>query len=333
MKKTVAALTLLLAAAPARAQTLIKFATLAPEGSTWMKVMHDMDAELRDKTGGRVGFRFYAGGVSGDENDVLRKIRIGQLHAGGVTGIGLGIVTPTVRLLDAPFLIASGAQFDAVTTAFDGEFRKAFEDKGFVLLGWAEVGPVYVFSASPVRSVADLRKQKAWMWEGDPIAQALYKTLDVSPVPLSIADVRSSLETGLINTVYGSPMAMLALQWYQRTGYRLSVPITYASGAVLMSKKQFDALSADDQKTLLAVSQSQLRRLTELTRKENEQALKTLAAHGVKTVEPASEAETGALRAAGLKARQDLAGVLYPKEYLERAEKVVADASAKAAAR
>jgi len=86
------------------AETVIKFATLAPEGTTWMKVMNDWNKEIQEKTGGKLKFRLYAGGVAGDEKDVVRKIRLGQLHAGGFTGVGFGEIAPEVRILDAPFL-------------------------------------------------------------------------------------------------------------------------------------------------------------------------------------------------------------------------------------
>src|SRR5207237_7378162 len=104
------------------AETTIKFATLAPEGSTWMKVMHEAAQEVEDKTKGQVKFRFYAGGVSGDERDVVRKIRIGQLHAAGFTGLGLGMIAPAVRVVDSPFLVASTEEADLLTKTFEPEF-------------------------------------------------------------------------------------------------------------------------------------------------------------------------------------------------------------------
>ena len=85
-KKLLMSLALVLCAAlPLRAQTVVKFATLAPDGSTWMKAMKAFTDEASAKTAGRVKFKIYAGGVSGDEKDVVRKIRLGQLQAGGFT--------------------------------------------------------------------------------------------------------------------------------------------------------------------------------------------------------------------------------------------------------
>ena len=89
------------------AQTKIRFATVAPEGSTWMKVMREYAKAVEDETNNSIKFKIYPGQVAGDEKDVLRKIRIGQLDSGGFTGVGLGQIVPEVRIMDSPFLFRS----------------------------------------------------------------------------------------------------------------------------------------------------------------------------------------------------------------------------------
>src|SRR5512141_1776263 len=129
----IAALTVCLVTASAQQYT-IKFATLAPEGSTWLNIMRDFDKAIREQSGGRLGFKMYAGGVAGDEKDVIRKIRLGQYHAGGFTGVGLGEIAKEVRIMDAPFLYKSSDEADFIAQKFDAKFREAFEDGGFVFL-------------------------------------------------------------------------------------------------------------------------------------------------------------------------------------------------------
>ena len=123
-------------------QTKIRFATVAPEGSTWMKVMKEYVKAVKDATNNEVTFKVYPGQVAGDEKDVLRKIRIGQLDSGGFTGVGLGEIVPEVRILDSPFLFKSHEEIDYVSSRLFDYFSQKFEEKGFILLGWAEVGCV-----------------------------------------------------------------------------------------------------------------------------------------------------------------------------------------------
>ena len=272
----------LLLAAPASAQTVaIKFATLAPEGSTWMKVLTELSKDLEKRTDGKLKFKFYAGGVAGDEKDVVKKIRIGQLHAAGFTGVGLGEVAPETRLLDAPWLFRSRAELEAVRAKYAKELNAAVEKGGFVLLGWTDLGSVYVFSKNPIKSAEDMKNEKMWVWEGDPIAQAAYKALGVNPVPLSVVDVMQSLQTGMINGVYGPPLGVVALQWHSKLKHIYPVPIAESTGAVLVSKKFFDALPEDQRKILVEVSAEHLKRLNSLTNAENDKALEALKKQGL----------------------------------------------------
>ena len=320
-KKSAACLSLfILCAGTARAQTLVKFATLAPEGSTWMKAMRQFTVEASSRTGGRVKFKIYAGGVSGDEKDVVRKIRLGQLQAGGFTGVGLGEIAPEARLLDTPFLFKNAKEIDHVYKALDADFRKIFESRGYVLLGWAEVGNVNIFSNIPVMKPQDLRNVKMWLWEGDPIAEAMFEALKVKPIPLSVMDVMTSLQTGMLNGVYGSPLSVIALQWFSRMKYVLSLPITNASGAAVMSKKTFDLLAKEDQKIIMELGGKHFRELTLQSRKDNEQSIAILKAKKLVFTEPAGPAVIAEFERAGQEARLSLTGKLYPKELLEKVE-------------
>ena len=197
---------LLPAGTPAQQYT-IKFATLATEGTTWLNVMREYDAAIRKESGGRMGFKIYAGGVQGEDKDMMRKIRLGQLHSAGVTGVGVGEVSSRLRILDAPFLFQNYAEVDHLHGVMGPEFEEEFRTNNFILLGWAEVGFVYVYSNTPIRGQADMKGVKMWMWEGDQIAEAAFNSLGIKPVPLSVVDVLTSLQTGLINAAYISPRA------------------------------------------------------------------------------------------------------------------------------
>jgi TRAP-type transport system periplasmic protein len=310
----------LLSALPVQGQQYtIKFATLAPEGSTWIRVMREFDADLRQQTGGRLGFKLYPGGVAGDEKDVIRKIRLGQYNGGGFTGVGIGEVAKKLRILDSPLLFRSYEEVDYITQKFDAEFRQALSDGGFVLLGWAEVGFVYVFSQKRVTSFDDLRAVKAWMWEGDPIAQAAYQAVGVSPVPLSPTDVMTSLQTGMIDTVYSSPYALIALQWFTRVRYAMSQPLGDALGEAIVSKKSFDALPPDLQGILMASGKKYMEKITLASRQDNAKAIETLKARGIQFLQAPPDI-VAKYPAVGEQSRRLLAGQLYSKEFLQSVE-------------
>ncbi len=319
-----AVLALALAAAPARAQTVIKFATLAPEGSTWMKELGELSKDLEKETAGKLKFKFYPGGVAGDEKDVVKKIRIGQLHAAGFTGVGLGEVAPEVRLLDAPWLFRSRTELEIVRTRFSKELQAAVEKGGFVLLGWTDLGSVYVFSKTAIAGPADMKKAKMWVWEGDPIAAAAYKALGVNPIPLSIVDVMQSLQTGMIDAVYGPALGVIALQWHSKVKYIYPVPMAEATGAMLVSKKFFDGLPYDQKKTLLSLSSKHLKRLNDLTNTENDKALEVLKGQGLAFAAMPGADLLKKYAELGAAARSELSGRLFSAELLGKFEKELA---------
>jgi TRAP-type C4-dicarboxylate transport system substrate-binding protein len=316
--------------APAAGQpkVLLKVATLAPEGSTWMNLMHELDERVRKGTAGEVGFKFYAGGVQGDERIVLRKMRSGQLHGGGFTGNGLGAIAPSLRVLEAPFLLETADEIDAVYESLGPEFEEALEEGGHTLLGWAEVGFVHLFTKTPVRSLADLKNMKMWLWEGDPLAEAFFQEAGVAPVSLAITDVYTSLQTGLIDGVYTSPYAGVVLQWHTHVRAMSEVPITHAIGAVVVTNSAWNGIPAASQAKIREIADDVFGRLKRSSREENARAIEDIRAAGIEIV-PVGEEAMAVFREIGERAARRNVGKLYSEELLARVRGIVAESRAR----
>ena len=315
------ALVLIFAEAPdaqAAPKTRIKFSTLAPEGSSWMKIMRSLEKELKRVTGGEVGFKFYPGGVSGDEIDVIRKMRIGQIHAAGFTGVGLGEILPEVRVLDLPFLFRNDREIEVIYEKMTGYFAARFEAKGYILLGWVPVGWIHFFSNQPVSTVASLQPRKAWMWEGDPLVQETYRGLGVSPHPLSVTDVLLYLQTGIVDTVYASPMAALALQWFTKVKYMSELRMANATGAVLMTKKMFNRLPDKHQQAVREVSANFLQKLVKKVQEDNYQAITLMKQNGLKMAPLPDAGELEKFYAVGRQVQIEMKGKLFSQAVLDQ---------------
>lgn len=321
------ALTATLVAFAAQAQTPefeIKLSVLAPEGSTWVKVMEDMNKELQAQSGGKLALKIYAGGVSGDEKDVLRKMRIGQVHAAAFTGVGLGQIVPSVRVLELPLLFRSYSEVDYVKNKLKPDFEKQFAEKGFILLGWAEAGFVNIFSNKAIAKKEDMQGVKMWAWEGDPLVKAMYEGLGIVPIPLALPDVLTSLQTNLIDGVYGPPLAIIALQWFTKVKYITDLNLANSTGALLISKAQFDKLPPDMQTLLKTTAAKHADQLVQRIRAENTQSVATLKKNGIQSVAvaPQALAELVTLSEA---VYPKLVGVLYPQALLDRVKAYIAE--------
>ncbi len=268
-------------AAHAEEAYVLKFATLAPHGSTWMNIITDWANKVEKESQGRLKFKLYGGGVSGDEPDVLRKIRFGQLHGGAMTGHGIGYIYSPARVLEIPFLFRSYDEVDHVRAQLMPEIREGFRRNDFELLGWMEVGFIQLFSRVPIYSIEDMKKRRIWLWQGDPLGTAFFAASGLSPMPLPITEVFTSLSTGLIDTTIAPPLGAIAFQWFTKTPYMTNIPVMDGIGGLIVSRKFFDGLPKDLQQLLRRTGEEAGNRLLVETRRDNEKSLAVLKQHGV----------------------------------------------------
>jgi len=319
-------------ATPARAERryILKFASLAPEGSTWQNGLQAAADEVREKSHGRLIFRMYAGGVAGDEKDVLRKIKIGQLHGGAFTGVGLGEVNPEVRVMEVPFFFTNYKEVDYVTERMLPRFRAGFDEHGFKLLGWMEVGFIQFFSSHPIRSLDEMRQSKFWMWEGDPLAAAFFAASDIHPIPLSITEVLTSLSTHLVDTVYASPLGAIALQWASKVRYMSELPMADGVAGIIVSRRFFDRLPADLQTLLEEVMTRHARELVVATRKDNATSMQVMKERGVEVTFDRSSLKPEEVATIQSRAIDHLVGHLFSREVMEEVQGYLAESRATA---
>jgi TRAP-type C4-dicarboxylate transport system substrate-binding protein len=285
-------LTVILLIAPhgaAAKTTTIKIATLAPEGSTYIQALNDLNAELKQKTNNGVKLRIYPGGVLGDEKDMRRKMHVGQIHGAVLTSAGLSGIFSEMDVFQIPFLFEGFDEVDYVLEKMDAFFKKGLNDKGYILLGWSEAGFIRLLSTHPIASLDDLRKAKVWTWEEAPMAKAIFDEAGVSAIPLSLPDVLVGLQTGLVEVVYAPPSGAISLQWFTKTKYMTEVPLIYLIGGVVIKKNVFKKLPSDHQQVLMALCSKYMTRIKLAVRKENQEAIKVMAKHGVKLIYPSED--------------------------------------------
>lgn len=314
--------------APAVAQepepTVIKMATLAPEGSAWMEILDAMNERLRQRTANRVCYRFYPGGVVGDEEVCIDKMRVGQIQAGGFTGHGLGRIVPSLRVMELPFLFKSYEELDRVRGAIDAEIRAAYEQQGFVFAGWGEAGWDYFFSNRQIRQPADLRGARPWLWQGDNVYEQFYRVVGAEPVPLALPDVLTSLQTNLIDTIYVSPLASIALQWYPRTRFVTDMELHQIAAGVLITRTCLDSLPAEHRTAVLEETARAMREIIERSRHDHDESRRILQQRGIRFLEvpPTARAE---FEAVGTQVADALTGSMVPAELLGRVRAILTE--------
>ena len=278
-------LSILLWSSISTAQTL-KIATIAPEGSFWMVEMRTAAKQIEADTEGRVKFRFYGGGVQGNDNQVRRKMRIGQLHGATFTSGALGEFAPDTELYSLAMLFRNMGEVAYVREHMDKDLAELLENAGMVNFGFTGAGFGYLMSNQPVTTLSDLSGQKTWMQEGDDISYAAFKALGISPVVMPLTDVLTGLQTELLDSAAVSPVGAVVLQLHTKLSYVTDLPLAYVYGALIIDAKAFSRLSEPDGQLVRSSLEDLYKKFDQASISDNDNALSALVDKGLILVEP-----------------------------------------------
>ena len=274
-------LTLILTLAALTQETQVKLGTLAPEGSPWHTIIQDMSVEWKKALHQKLDFKIFAGGAIGDEPDLVRKMRVGQLHAAALTGFGLAEIAPEVMTIQLPLLLRTDEELDFVRDRIAPQFEAILLKKGFVVLNWGEAGWVHFFGKQPVVRVGDLAKVKLAVWGGNAGELAAWKNVGARPVPIAAPDIHSALKTGLVTAFSTTPLAALSFQWFGQAKDMSVMKWAPLIGATVITETQWKALPDHAKPALLKSAQEAGVKFRRETRKQSATALLEMKKFGL----------------------------------------------------
>jgi TRAP-type C4-dicarboxylate transport system substrate-binding protein len=266
---------------------VIKLGTVAPEGSPWHETLMEVAQRWKALSGGRVTVRIYAGGVAGDERDMLRKIRIGQLHATALTTVTLIDIVPNIEAISFPMMVRTDGEFDYVIEKLGPEFEARLAKKGFKVLTWSTTGWAHFFAKEPVVTPNDMKKRRLFLWGSDTTYLELVKSSGFNPVPLAITDLLPSLQTGLVDSFAAPPAAALSFQWFALAPHMTDLRWQPLPGTTVVSMKQWNRIPADLRPMLERAARQAGARLLKRIRTLEHEAIVAMKNHGL-TVHPVS---------------------------------------------
>jgi TRAP-type C4-dicarboxylate transport system substrate-binding protein len=326
MRRPVAALfacAVLLAAASSPALT-IKMGSLAPAGSPWEAGLRGIAAEWARLSNNTVNLKLYAGGIVGDEPDMIRKIRIGQLDAAAITVSGLNGIFSGVKALSYPLFLKTDEELAYVLGKMQPFFEREIEKRGFTVVMWAPAGWVYFYSRGPIVTPEDLKKQKLWVWVGDPDEVQAWQSSGFHVVPLPSTDIMTSLQAGMIDALVASPLLAASNQWFGIAQNQAGLRLAPMFGAAVVSNQAWAKISRDLQPKLIAAAQKAADALVPQLAKADADAIEVMKKYGLKInpVPPAAEAEWERFVAKGFEL---LIGKTFDRESLEMARGYLAE--------
>lgn len=278
--------------APALAGSSIrlKIGSLAPEGTPWYDMLRAIDKEFRSISGGTVQLKIYAGGVLGNETQMVKKMRIGQIQGAMLTSTGINDFDPAPLSLQIPGVINSWEELDFIMDKMKPVLNERIAAKGFQPLGWGEAGWARFFSKSPVNTPADLKALKTYAWEGDPKMVELLKNIGLQPVVIASTDMLPSLQTGLIDTVPTTALAALSYQWFGLAKYMVDYRWSPMIGGLLVDQKAWRKIPAEFHAPMIAAAEGKTREFANKIRDLDRQAIEVMQKNGLQVQTPADKA-------------------------------------------
>ena len=264
-------------------KVIIKMASLAPEGSFWHGMLIEIGQQWKVATDGQVILRIYPGGVVGDERDMIRKIRIGQLHAAAVSTEGLHEINPDVYVFALPMVYDNYDDVEWMRSQMAERLQTGMRDNGFELLTWADVGWVHHFSTKPIIYPEDLKQLKHFTWAGDYRAAELWKKGGFQPIPLASIDIMPGFQTGLIESVSTTPIFALAQQLFGIADYMLDIKWGLLTGALIVDNRTWEKIKPDHQDAMISIANEVIASKNEIIRYGGgEKAISAMVEYGLK---------------------------------------------------
>jgi TRAP-type C4-dicarboxylate transport system substrate-binding protein len=295
----------------------LRIASLAPAGSSWMKILNAWNKTLSEKTDGKLKMRFYPGGSQGDERDFVRKMRVGQLDGGVVTMTGMSMLVPAMNVLILPGLLDTYEKLDRVRGKMAGEFEAMFGKENMRLVGWGDAGKTRFFSVEPIANPEQIKAMRPWVWKDDPVAVEFFNAIGASAVRLGVPEVYPALQTRMVDVISSSALTAVALQWYTRVKYMTAHNRAIIAGGTVMRKDKYDELP-DDIKAVFDSTAARAHELLNKTiRKDDDKAYQVVLKKGIQATEAG---DSKAWDSAYKKVRDNLTGRMFSKSLVQSVE-------------
>ncbi len=272
------------AAAQRRRGLKIKLGTVAPKNSVWHEVLLRMRQDWREISDGAVDLAIYPGGVAGDEETMLRKMRTGQIQAALMSGAGMAHVDKGVSALQVPLMFDSLEEFDYVREKMGPKLEARIEAKNYKVLNWGEAGWAHLFSVKPFKTVDDVRKMKLYAGKGDEDMLLLYAELGFNVVPLDLTELQTALETRLVEAFAAPPLVAAGYQWFGSANYMLSERFLPIVGATLIDRKTWDRIPSGQQERMIESARRAGVSIQEAVRAKGAEAIAKMQEHGLTVI-------------------------------------------------
>lgn len=307
----------------------IKIGTIAPERSPWGKALQELSRDWFAISKGKVELKLYAGGIAGNEDDMIRKVRMGILGGAALSNRGLKKIYADVYVLNIPFAIRSNEELLAVLNKLKPIFESGIEKNGFKVVIWSTSGWVNFFSTQPVHNPDDIRSRKISFVTGEPLLAQAWKESGFRVIPNDLKDLMMALQSGMVDAFYLPPMLAASGQYFAQAKHMCDLRVAPLVGAIVLSQRVWRQIPEELRPALMQRAHEMSDVLYEKTIKLEQEALNTMVEHGLNIYHVPAD-EFGQWEAASEKGMKVLIGKAFSEEIYERFKTILKEIRKKA---
>mgnify|MGYP006266524777 CR=1 FL=1 len=264
----------------------VKVASSAPENSPWGEALNQIASEWSEISGGEVEMQIFHNAIAGEEEDVVRKMRVGQIDAGIFTTVGLAEIADEIMTISTPFLIRSNEEFEYVFEQMKEDFGQAIERRRFNVLGWSRAGWIRFFADTPIRTPDDLKEITLAAGGQDTDLLRAFRVMGFRITPVGLNEVLTSLNSGMINAFYSSPISAAGFQWFSQAPNMLNVKVAPFIGGFIATQRAWSRIPDDLKPQLLASVEEAVGRLDREVAELEQEAIDTMERYGLNVITP-----------------------------------------------
>jgi len=295
----------------------IKIGSIAPQNSPWNDALMELSSEWSRISNGQVKLKIYPGGIAGDEHDMLTKMKANLLGGSALTSIGMNELYPGILASQLPMSYDSQEEFNYVFNRVKPTYEAELESQGAKVIIWTQVGWLHVFSKNVVTSPEHMRNEKLFVYSGDGQSVETWRSVGFNPVPLSLNDVMTSLQSGMVSSFINSPLSTAAMQWFGLSPNMTDMEWSPLMGGVIISKRIWDRIDPALQEELLVSAEEIGARMQIKIDEKNAEAIEIMQENGL-VINHVTDEEIEEWRAVSEKVVADAIGTIIDEEgYLQ----------------
>ena len=277
----------LIGSAAAQAATVWNMATPYPDATFHTKNDRWLAKQIENKTDGKLVVRVHSNGSLVKHPQIKQAVQTGQVQMGEVLVSILSNENPVYAVDSIPFLATSYAQARGLWKAQRPVVKKLLAQQGLMLLYAEPWPPQGLYTAKPVKSLADLKKVKFRAYNAE--TAKLAKLMGAVPTQVEVPDIPQAFSTGIVQAMITSSSTGVNSQAWDYVHYYYTLNAWLPKNMVFVSKQAFESLPASERKAVLKAAHEAEQRGWKMSRQVNKTKLAALKKHGMKVLEPSAK--------------------------------------------